>query len=95
MTEQKTITASLEGARVIVTDEKQCELQEYDFAGNRWVLKDAAPWPLARDRAAEWVAGWNDFDKFAAVNILTRPADYGPGPAASPLRSPHPSIGRF
>jgi hypothetical protein len=39
MPQQKIITASLEGMRVLV-DEKQCELQEYDFSSNQWSSKD-------------------------------------------------------
>ena len=34
MTEPKIITASLEGMRVLA-DEKQCELQEYNFSVNQ------------------------------------------------------------
>jgi hypothetical protein len=70
MSEQKIVTASLEGMRILV-DEKQCELQEYDFVVNEWRAKDAALWPLGRDRADAWLAGWNDVDRFAAVNLLT------------------------
>ena len=47
MPDQKTITASLEGMRVIV-DGKRCELQEYNFTDNRWVPKDEALWVLSR-----------------------------------------------
>jgi hypothetical protein len=75
MSEQKIITASLEGMRVLI-DEKQCELQEYNFASNRWFSKDAAPWPLARSVADTWLAGWNDVDRFAAVSALTKAPDY-------------------
>ena len=84
MSGQKIITASLEGMRVLV-DENRCELQEYDFGANRWLSKDDAPWPLPRGRADEWLAGWNDVDRFAAVNALTRPADDEAG-AARPSR---------
>ena len=82
MSEQKIVTASLEGMRILV-DEKQCELQEYNFVSNRWFSKDASPWPLTRDRADEWLLGWNDVDRFAAVNLLT-------GPVAEPVRSTSP-----
>ncbi len=70
MSEQKIITASLEGMRVL-TDEKQCELGEYDFALKRWCPKDTSDRPLTRDRANEWLAGWNALDRFATMNILT------------------------
>ncbi len=73
MSEQKIITASLEGMRVLV-DEKQCELQEYNFVSNRWFPKDTAPWPLTRSLADTWLAGWNDVDRFAAVSTLTGPS---------------------
>jgi hypothetical protein len=91
MSRQKIITASLEGMRVLV-DEKQCELQEYNFASDRWISKDIAPWPLPRDRADEWLVGWNDVDRFAAVNTLTKPADYPGEPRQHlhRLEKPHP-----
>lgn len=76
----KIVTASLEGMRVLV-DEKQCELQEYDFAVNRWLSKDVSPWPLSRGRADEWLNGWNDVDRAAAVSALTKPPEC---PAATP-----------
>jgi hypothetical protein len=82
MSRQKIITASLEGMRVLV-NEKQCELQEYDFSSNQWSSKDASPWPLTRDRADEWLAGWNDVDRFAAVSALTRAPEY-PAPPRTP-----------
>jgi hypothetical protein len=75
MAEPKIITASLEGMRVLV-DEKRCELQEYDFSANRWLPKYESPWPLARARADEWLAGWNNVDRLAAVNALTKAPDY-------------------
>jgi hypothetical protein len=79
MSEQKIITASLEGMRVIV-GEKQCELQEYNFVSNQWFSKDRAPLPLTRSVADTWLAGWNDVDRFAAVGALTTAPEY---PAAS------------
>jgi hypothetical protein len=75
MSGPKIITASLEGARVLV-DEKQCELQEYNFTSDRWCSKDVSPWPLPRELANEWLAGWNDVDRFAAVSVLTKAPDY-------------------
>jgi len=81
MPEQKIITASLEGMRVLV-DEKQCELQEYDFVANRWHPKDVSPWPLPRERANEWLAGWNHLDRFTAVSALTMAPEYPAAPRA-------------
>jgi hypothetical protein len=72
---QKIITASLEGMRVL-TDEKLCELQEYNFASNQWFSKNTAPWPLTSSLAGAWLAGWNDVDRFAAVSALTKAPDY-------------------
>jgi hypothetical protein len=64
----------LTGLRVVIED-KRCELQEYDFVANRWFSKDESPWPLTRARAGEWLVDWNDEDRFAAVNALTKPVD--------------------
>jgi len=75
MSGQRIITASLEGMRVLV-DEKQCELQEYNFASNQWISKDTASWPLTRSLADIWLTGWNDVDRFAAVSTLTGPSAY-------------------
>jgi hypothetical protein len=61
MTERKVITASLQGMRVLV-DEKRCELEEYNFSLDQWIPKDAAPWPLPRAVADNWLAGWNQVD---------------------------------
>jgi hypothetical protein len=72
MTNNKTITASLEGARILV-DENICQLQEYNFAKDHWYLKDEAAWPLARARAEQWLTGWNHMDRFAAMSTLTAP----------------------
>jgi hypothetical protein len=88
MSGQKIITASLEGMRVLV-DEKQCELQEYNFTSNQWFSKDTAPWPLPRGRADEWLAGWNDVDRFAAVSALTKAPSFPAAPLnARPLGEP-------
>jgi hypothetical protein len=81
MSVQRIITASLEGMRVLV-DEKQCELQEYDFAANRWLPKDNSPWPLAPSLADDWLAGWNAVDRFAAKCALVKPSEY-PKPQGS------------
>jgi hypothetical protein len=70
MTSRKIISASLEGMRVLV-DEKQCELQDYNFASNEWYPRETLPWPVPRQVAEEWVSGWNRFDRFEALNALT------------------------
>jgi hypothetical protein len=74
MSEEKMITASLEGARVLI-DKGRCELQEYDFSANRWLPKESAEWPLRRDRADQWLTGWNSVDRLGAMSILTKPAE--------------------
>ena len=76
------ITALLEGMRVVV-GEKRCELQVYDFVSNKWVPKDTSSWPLAPDRANGWLTGWNHVDRFAAVNVLTKPPEYPVAPRAT------------
>ena len=73
MTDRKTITASLEGARIIV-DEKLCRLQEYNFVENYWSPKDEDMRPLPRARAAQWLSCWNDVDRLAAMSLLTASA---------------------
>lgn len=73
MTQNKIITASLEGARIIV-DDKFCQLQEYNFVQNDWNATNEAMWPLPRARAEEWLSGWNHVDRFAAMNVLIAPA---------------------
>lgn len=80
MSGPKIVTASLEGMRVLI-GEKECELQEYDFSANRWLSKDVSPWPLPRARADEWLTGWNEVDRFAAVSALTERPEH---PAAAP-----------
>ena len=70
MTGRKIITASLEGVRVLV-DEKQCELQEYNFVLDQWCPKETLPWPVPRPVAEEWLSGWNRVDRFEALNALT------------------------
>ena len=75
MSGQMIVTASLEGMRVVV-DGKRCELHEYDFQDNRWLPKDEAAWPLPRPLADQWLTGWNDLVRFAAVSVLIKPPDY-------------------
>jgi hypothetical protein len=70
MSNSKTITASLEGAQIIVDDEL-CQLQNYNFVENQWYPKGEAIWPLPRARAEEWLSGWNHVDWLAAMNVLT------------------------
>jgi hypothetical protein len=72
MTDTKTITDLLSGARIIL-DKPLCHLQEYNFVENRWYPRDEAIWPLPRARAEEWLSGWNRLDRFAAMSILTAP----------------------
>ena len=72
MTDHKTITDSLAGARIIL-EKKLCQLQQYNFAKNQWHSEDEAIWPLPRVRAEEWLFGWNREDRFTAMNILTAP----------------------
>lgn len=68
----KRITDSLSGAQIL-TDQVVCRLHEYNFVEDRWYLKDQATWPLSRARAGEWLFGWNQLDRFAAMSILTSP----------------------
>jgi hypothetical protein len=72
MTDHKTITDSLAGARITL-EKELCQLQQYNFVENQWHCVDAAIWPLPRARAEEWLVGWNREDRFAATNILTAP----------------------
>ena len=44
---QGSITASLEGMRVVV-QEGICRLDEYDFVENRYFEKDSQPWCVFR-----------------------------------------------
>ena len=90
MTGRKVITASLEGMRVLV-DEKRCELEEYNFSLDQWIPKDAAPWPLPRAVAENWLAGWNGVDRFAAVSALVGPTD-SPGEHRAGRRLAEPSL---
>lgn len=86
MAELQVVTASLEGARVLA-DGQRCWLQEYDFEGNRWQPKDEAAWPLTRERTEEWLAGWNEVDRYAATNLLASPLD---APSLASLQTPAP-----
>jgi len=79
------------GRSAVLVDEKQCELQEYNFTSNEWFSKDSAPWPLPRGRTDEWLAGWNDVDRFAAVSALTSTPDY-PALPLTAKRFGEPSI---
>jgi len=75
MPKQIVITASLEGMQILV--QRHCsELREYDFQLNRWILKETSPWPLSRRVAEDWVKGWNDVDRFAAINALVEPGRF-------------------
>ncbi|MGP8243950.1 MAG: hypothetical protein ACLQVN_05465 [Bryobacteraceae bacterium] len=57
----------------VLVDNRLCELHEYDSSANRWAPKDEAAWPLLRSHADAWLVGWDDVDRFAAVNVLTKP----------------------
>ncbi len=70
MTNSKTITASLEGAQIIV-DELHCQLHKYNFVENRWYTQSEARRPLSRAQAEEWLSGWNRVDRLAAIHLLT------------------------
>ncbi len=70
MTDHKTITDSLAGARIIL-EKGLCQLHQYNFVENQWHSEDEAIWPLPRVRAEEWLVGWNREDRFTAMNILT------------------------
>ena len=63
------VTASLEGARVLV-ENGVCELEEYDFATNSWILKEQREWPLSGNLAQQWLQGWNAVDRFKAFSML-------------------------
>lgn len=69
-----TVTASLEGMRVVV-DGPQCRLEEYDFSSNQFNVVEEARWPLAAQRVSLWLGGWNRVDRLLAANILTSPDD--------------------
>jgi hypothetical protein len=64
------VVASLEGMKVEIR-EGICSLSEYDFDQNKWHRIDSAQWPLSRDGAEHWLAGWNRVDRFAAMCSLT------------------------
>lgn len=66
---QGSVTASLEGMRVVVED-SICRLDEYDFVENAYFEKDSQPWPLSATAASEWLAGWNDCDRRVATWLL-------------------------
>jgi len=69
------VIASLEGQRIRV-EAGVCSLDYYDFGDDHWKLKESAPWPLERETAAAWLAGWNRVDRFAAFNLLVEPQAY-------------------
>ncbi|HWX55543.1 MAG TPA: hypothetical protein VN176_13210 [Verrucomicrobiae bacterium] len=66
------VIASLEGARIVISD-GTCQLDEYDFAVNRWNPKEQQPWPLSKEQATRWLHGWNRVDGFKAFHLLVRP----------------------
>lgn len=66
------VIASLEGMRILVSD-GWCELDEYDFTADLWVLKARSQWPMGRTEAETWLKGWNAVDRLAAMNQLVAP----------------------
>ncbi len=71
MEARRAVVASLEGQRIRV-HEGTCSLDYYNFEHDRWELRDSAPWPLDRETAAGWLAGWNAVDRFAAFSALAQ-----------------------
>ena len=71
---QKTVTASLEGMRVVV-DANCCRLEEYDFSGNQFHVVEEADWPLTVAVASRWLTGWNRIDRMLAADALTSAED--------------------
>jgi hypothetical protein len=69
---RKTVTASLEGMRIVVESER-CRLEEYDFSENQFQLVEVAAWPLSVTDACRWLAGWNRIDRMMAADALTSP----------------------
>ena len=63
------VTASLEGARVVVQD-GVCRLEEYDFVSNKFSEVDSQPWPLCVNVVARWLTGWNAHDRAEAIILL-------------------------
>lgn len=72
---KREVVASLEGQRIRV-DESTCSLDDYNFEHDRWELRGSAPWPLGRETAKSWLAGWNRIDRLAAFNFLVEPQPY-------------------
>lgn len=66
---RREVVASLEGARVVVTD-NSCELGEYNFSLNCWKTVQKESWPLSREQASRWLQGWNRLDAFKARMLL-------------------------
>lgn len=71
---QKTVTASLEGMRVVV-EANCCRLEEYDFSDNQFHVVEKADWPLTVAVASRWLTGWNRIDRMLAADALTSPED--------------------
>ena len=65
----KQVVASLEGMRVVVID-GWCELHEYNFVTGCWMPKSRTQWPMEREEANRWLNGWNEVDRFSALNQL-------------------------
>ena len=66
------IVASLEGARVVVTD-SICALEEYNFVLNCWKTIRQERWPLSKEQVSQWLHGWNEIDASQARMLLLCP----------------------
>ena len=80
MTDHKTITDSLAGARIII-ERELCQLQQYNFVENQWHSEGEAIWPLPRVRAEEWLVGWGSYGTFPMLSrsaLIRRHDTYSP-----------------
>ncbi len=82
MEARREVVVSLEGQRIQV-DEGTCSLDYYNFDRDHWELRESAPWPLDRETAAAWLAGWNPVDRNAAFNLLVQPQPCGGFPSSN------------
>lgn len=71
MADRQEVVASLEGTRVFI-ENGICFRDEYDFSADRWCNRDTVDWPMTHMAAAQWVHGWNEFDAFAAMQVLIK-----------------------
>ena len=66
---QRSVTASLEGMRVVVED-GTCRLEEYDFVKKAFFGVDVQRWPLSYETATAWLTSWNQVDRLNALSVL-------------------------